>query len=89
MAISDELVPRLIRALFDPILARRRCSVRPASTGGATRPSYRALPMQFVNTPNSGGAHLGSAYDGGYEGYLVSSLQQLLRPAPERTGSPA
>jgi hypothetical protein len=30
-----------------------------------------------VNTPNSGDAHLGSAYDGGYEGYLMSTLQQL------------
>jgi hypothetical protein len=38
--------------------------------------------MQFVNTPNSGGAHLGSAYDGGYEGYLVSTLQQLLGQRP-------
>jgi hypothetical protein len=38
--------------------------------------------MQWVNTPNSGGAHLGSAYDGGYEGYLMSSLQQLLGRHP-------
>ena len=33
--------------------------------------------MQFVNTPNSGGAHLGSAYDAGYEGYLLKTLEQL------------
>jgi hypothetical protein len=38
--------------------------------------------MQWVNTPNSGGAHLGSAYDGGYEGYLMSTLQQLLGRHP-------
>jgi hypothetical protein len=38
--------------------------------------------MQWVNTPNSGGAHLGSAYDGGFEGYLVSTLQQLLGQDP-------
>ena len=38
--------------------------------------------MQFVNTPNSGGSHLGSAYDGGYESYLVTSLQQLLGQRP-------
>jgi hypothetical protein len=38
--------------------------------------------MQFVNTPNSGGAHLGSAYDGGYESYLVSTLGQLLGQSP-------
>jgi hypothetical protein len=35
-----------------------------------------------VNTPNSGGAHLGSAYDGGYEGYLSTTLQQLLGQTP-------
>ena len=33
--------------------------------------------MQFVNTPNSGDAHLGSAYDGGWEGYMQKTLQQL------------
>ncbi len=33
--------------------------------------------MPFVNTPNSGGAHLGSAFDGGYEGYLLKTLEQL------------
>src|SRR6185312_11238557 len=37
------------------------------STGGATLPGYAKVPMQWVNTPNSGDAHLGSAYDGGYE----------------------
>lgn len=52
------------------------------SNGGATAPAYSALPEQFVNTPNSGGAHLGSAYDGGYEGYLVATLQQLLGSSP-------
>jgi hypothetical protein len=38
--------------------------------------------MQWVNTPNGGGAHLGSAYDGGYEGYLMSTFQQLLGRHP-------
>jgi hypothetical protein len=38
--------------------------------------------MQWVNTPNSGGAHLGSAYDGGFEGYLMSTLEQLLGQHP-------
>ncbi|HEX3705232.1 MAG TPA: hypothetical protein VHV76_01255, partial [Mycobacteriales bacterium] len=47
------------------------------STGGASTPGYAILPMQFVNTPNSGNAHLGSAYDGGWEGYLQKTLQQL------------
>jgi hypothetical protein len=33
--------------------------------------------MQWVNSPNSGGAHLGSAYDGGYESYVRTVLRQL------------
>ena len=81
MAISDELIPNLIRALYDPILAAGGIS-GVGSTGGASTPGYAVLPMQFVNTPNSGGSHLGSAYDGGYEGYLVTSLEQLLGQHP-------
>ncbi len=81
IAINDELVPHLVRALYDRILARGGFS-GVASTGGATVPGYAELPMQWVNTPNSGGAHLGSAYDGGFEGYLMSTLQQLLGRHP-------
>ncbi|MEO8749398.1 MAG: penicillin acylase family protein [Allobranchiibius sp.] len=81
VAISDELMPNLIQALYDPILKPGGLGSA-GSNGGATAPSYSALPMQFVNTPNSGGAHLGSAYDGGYEGYLVATLQQLLGQHP-------
>jgi acyl-homoserine lactone acylase PvdQ len=81
IAINDELMPYLVRALYDPILARGGES-GVGSTGGATTEGYAKLPMQWVNTPNSGGAHLGSAYDGGYEGYLMSSLQQLLGRHP-------
>ncbi len=76
VAISDELIPNLIRALYDPILAAGGLG-SVGSTGGAATAGYSVLPMQWVNTPNSGGAHLGSAYDGGYESYLVSTLQQL------------
>jgi acyl-homoserine lactone acylase PvdQ len=81
VAISDELIPRLIRALYDPILAAGGTG-GVGSTGGASTDGYAILPMQWVNTPNSGGAHLGSAYDGGYEGYLVATLQQLLGQNP-------
>ena len=81
VAISDELIPNLIRALYDPILASGGVG-GVASNGGATTGGYSVLPMQFVNTPNSGGAHLGSAYDGGYESYLVATLQQLLGQKP-------
>ena len=99
VAISDELVPRLIRALYDPILLAGGLG-GVGSTGGAETAGYAILPMQWVNTPNSGGAHLGSAYDGGYESYLVSTLQQLTGRKPidgfgpavtsrECTGGPA
>jgi hypothetical protein len=81
IAIDDELVPNLVRALYDRILAKGGYS-GVTSTGGATVPGYAKLPMQWVNTPNSGGAHLGSAYDGGYEGYLMSTFQQLLGRHP-------
>jgi len=81
VAIADELIPNLIRALYDPVLAAGGIS-GVGSTGGASTPGYAILPMQFVNTPNSGGAHLGSSYDGGYEGYVDSTLQQLLGQSP-------
>jgi acyl-homoserine lactone acylase PvdQ len=81
VAISDELMPNLIRALYDPILKAGGLGTV-GSPGGAATTGYAVLPMQFVNTPNSGGAHLGSAYDGGYESYLVASLQQLLGRHP-------
>jgi acyl-homoserine lactone acylase PvdQ len=76
IAIGDQLMPNLIRAIFDRLLAAGGVGT-PGSLGGATAVGYKALPMQFVNTPNSGGAHLGSSYDGGYEGYLMSVLEQL------------
>ncbi len=69
VAIADELVPRLIRALYDPILA----------AGGVSANGYNALPMPWVDYPNQ---HQGSSYDGGYEGYLVATLQQLLGQSP-------
>jgi hypothetical protein len=81
IAIDDELMPHLVRAFYDRILAKGGES-GVTSTGGASLTGYAKLPMQWVNTPNSGGAHLGSAYDGGFEGYLMSSLQQLLGRHP-------
>jgi acyl-homoserine lactone acylase PvdQ len=81
VAIADELIPNLIRAFYDPILLAGGIG-QEASTGGATALAYNVLPMQFVNTPNSGDTHEGSAYDGGYESYLVATLQQLLGQHP-------
>jgi acyl-homoserine lactone acylase PvdQ len=76
VAIMDVLQEKVIRALFDPILAAGGVGGE-SSTGSAVTPSYTVLPMQWVNTPNSGGAHLGSSYDGGYEGYVRKVLRQL------------
>jgi acyl-homoserine lactone acylase PvdQ len=69
VAIADELVPNLIRALYDPILA----------SGGVSSNGYDALPMAWVDYPHQ---HQGSSYDGGYESYLVATLQQLLGQSP-------
>jgi len=74
-------MPHLVRALYDRILAKGGES-GVSSTGGASLPGYAKVPMQWVNTPNSGDTHLGSAYDGGFEGYLMSTLQQLLGRHP-------
>jgi acyl-homoserine lactone acylase PvdQ len=81
VAIMDELMPQLIQAIYDPILGAGGVS-SVGNTGGAADPGYEILPMQFVNTPNSGGQHLGSAYDGGYEGYLQKTLAQLNGQSP-------
>jgi acyl-homoserine lactone acylase PvdQ len=84
IAISDELVPNLIDAVYNPLFAAGG-TTGVLSTGGASTPGYTVVPMQFTNTPNSGGAHLGSAYDGGWEGYMEQTFQQLLG---EKVGLP-
>jgi acyl-homoserine lactone acylase PvdQ len=76
VAIMDELEPELIEAVYNKLFGSAGIGGQ-GSTGGATTSGYNILPMQFTNTPNSGGAHLGSAYDGGWEGYLQKTLQQL------------
>jgi acyl-homoserine lactone acylase PvdQ len=76
VAIMDELEPELIESVYNKLLGAGGVGGQ-GSTGGAVTSGYNILPMQFVNTPNSGDAHLGSAYDGGWEGYLQKTLQQL------------
>ena len=80
VAISDQLTPAVIRAIFDPVFA----------AGGVTSGGYKVFPMGFVNEPFNGGAHLGSAYDGGWEGYTVKALDQMTgkprRPAVQPRG---
>jgi acyl-homoserine lactone acylase PvdQ len=67
VAIMDQLTPAVTRAIFDPLFA----------AGGTSPNGYNVVPMGFVNEPYNGGAHLGSAYDGGWEGYTVKALGQL------------
>jgi acyl-homoserine lactone acylase PvdQ len=67
VAIMDQLTPAVIKAIFDPLFA----------PGGTGPNGYNVFPMGFVNEPYSGGSHLGSAYDGGWEGYTVKALDQM------------
>lgn len=67
VAIMDQLTPTLTRALFNPLFAR----------GGSGPGGYKVVPMGFVDEPFGGGAHLGSAYDGGWEGYVLKALDQF------------
>jgi acyl-homoserine lactone acylase PvdQ len=76
VAVMDELEPNLIQAVYNRLLAKGGLGGQ-TTTGGATTAGYSILPMQYVNTPNSGDSHLGSAYDGGWEGYMQKTLQQL------------
>jgi acyl-homoserine lactone acylase PvdQ len=72
VAIMDELFPRLLQAVFDSLLLSGGVN----QVDGAAS-SYAMIPMEFVNTPHGDGAHQGSAYDGGWEGYAVKLLRQL------------
>ena len=79
VAIMDQLTPTLIKAIFDPLFA----------AGGTSPGGYNVLPMGFVNEPYNGGAHLGSAYDGGWEGYTVKALDQAAGQQAAQPFSPA
>jgi hypothetical protein len=68
VAISDQLMPAITKAFFDPLFA----------AGGTNSNGYNVFPMGFFNEPYNGGAHLGSAYDGGWEGYMVKVLNQMM-----------
>jgi acyl-homoserine lactone acylase PvdQ len=77
VAISDQLMPAVIKAIFDPLFA----------AGGTNPNGYDVFPMGFINEPYNDGAHLGSAYDGGWEGYTVKALDQMMgRPVAQPFG---
>jgi acyl-homoserine lactone acylase PvdQ len=65
VAIMDELEPRLIKAVYNRLLHK----------GGVSSSGYSILPLKFVDAPSS--SHHGSSYDGGWEGYLQKTIQQL------------
>jgi acyl-homoserine lactone acylase PvdQ len=79
VAIMDQLTPALIKAIFDPLFA----------AGGTSPGGYDIVLMGFVNEPDNGGAHLGSAYDGGWEGYTVKALDQMMGQSVAQPFSPA
>jgi acyl-homoserine lactone acylase PvdQ len=70
VAISDELFPRLVVALFGRLFGGEGIT---RGTGGVAT-GFTSFPeMGFVNAPGS----LGSAYDGGWEGYVQKLLDQV------------
>ncbi len=70
VAIMDKLYPRVVHAVFDPWLAPR-----PNSNDGD---SFGLLTG--LNPLNDPPRAQGSAYDGGWEGYLQRALRQALNP---------
>ena len=82
VATMDELVPNLIESLFDPILSTGQLT-KHATPGAGQDVGYASFPLYFVNNPNSDGGHVGSAYDGGFESYLVRILEQLRGQKPK------
>ena len=71
VAIMDKLYPRLAHAVFDPWLAPR--------SGSTDADSFAQLAglMGLNDLPRA----QGSAYDGGWEGYLQRALRQAAKPS--------
>jgi acyl-homoserine lactone acylase PvdQ len=72
VAIMDELEPSLIEAVYNRLFAADGLN-----GSGSTASGYSVFPMGFVDTPNGGGSRHGSSYDGGWEGYMEKTLEQL------------
>jgi hypothetical protein len=77
----DHLEPQLAQALFGTVLGDLTLPNGGLDLVDGVPYGYSLLPMVFAGTPNSRGAHLGSAYDSGYESYAVKALR-LMRGAP-------
>lgn len=77
VAAMDELNPRLIRALFDSVMKKTGSTVQTDGAGVAT--GYSTMPEAFADLPSG---HIGSSYNGGWEGYTVKALQQVRGAQP-------
>jgi acyl-homoserine lactone acylase PvdQ len=71
VAIMDQLYPRLIEAFFNPIF-----KAGGVQSSGGLDTGYTRFPMAFEDTPGS--SHHGSAYDSGWDGYVLKILDQVL-----------
>jgi acyl-homoserine lactone acylase PvdQ len=70
--IMDAWWPRLIDAMFAPVMGRRLLATLEAT-------------YEIDNEPNNPGAHLGSAYQEGFYGYVYKDLMRVLhRPVKQR-----
>jgi acyl-homoserine lactone acylase PvdQ len=70
--IMDAWWPRLIDAMFAPVMGRRLLATLEAT-------------YEIDNEPNNHGAHLGSAYQEGFYGYVYKDLMRVLhRPVKQR-----
>ncbi len=81
VAAMDHLEPQLAQTLFGTVLRDLTLPNGGLDLVDGVPYGYSLLPMVFADTPNSRGAHLGSAYDSGYESYVVKALR-LTRGAP-------
>jgi hypothetical protein len=70
--IMDAWWPRLIRAMFEPVMGKQLLDELEAT-------------YQIDNEPNNHGDHLGSAYQEGFYGYVLKDLKRVLkRPVAQK-----
>jgi acyl-homoserine lactone acylase PvdQ len=65
VALMDAWWPRLVNAMFAPVMGRRLLRRLEATYG-------------IDNDPNNGGDHVGSAYQEGFYGYVVKDLKRVV-----------
>ena len=70
--IMDAWWPRLVRAMFEPVMGKDLLDQLEAT-------------YQIDNEPNNHGDHLGSAYQEGFYGYVLKDLKRVLkRPVAQK-----